>query len=395
MNSRALLALTSHGNAPYLMAARFAKALGNIPIVIPHYYHGIQSAILLEEIPESAGQIFLSKELGDLLRPLLWDASIPASFAQFGSWLANPQNPRGANALENQLDQMLKDGIAAESLDGTIRRRFYQKDLSAVINTAQPLRVNLPRSYFFFTAKMSDLYGLVPEGDLSEETHKTADDLKPYSEIWKKVEESFDCAFIPRINAFSYRSGQSADHVIHTPPFAFRRELVHTLERKSILFVPSGTRTDIIKLRRIAESIPANYDLLVLGKIGMNGDFPEEQFGFVGAKVYSDPLLAGVISRGGWGTIWECLANQKPSAMVRTTFGEDPEMGHTQRTMEQLGLASILNDSYDGVFEEKSTEGILSAMQQIGKEDIHYFGSYADDGYGYIAKKIHDIHGLT
>ena len=51
MNPPALLALTSHGNAPYLMAARLARALGNIRVVIPDYYGDPQRKILREELP--------------------------------------------------------------------------------------------------------------------------------------------------------------------------------------------------------------------------------------------------------------------------------------------------------------------------------------------------------
>jgi hypothetical protein len=316
------------------------------------------------------------------------------SFAQFGAQIANPGNPLGAQALETKLGIMLKDGIPAESLDGTKRQRFCVKDLAAVINTAQPVRVNLPLSYFFFTAKMSDLYRLIPEGDISKETQKTAGELKPYSALWKKVEESFDCEFIPRINAFSYLSDHHDEKVIHTPPFAFKREPVNLLDRKSILFVPSGTRTDLPKLRQIAETIPQEYDCLVLGRNGMNGDFPTEKFRYVGAKVYSDPLLVGVISRGGWGTIWECLANNKPSALARTTFIEDPEMGHTQKTMAHLGLSAIIDDSSSAFFKENTIKEIMNAIKFERENDIQGFGSHANDGYGYIAGKIHEIHGI-
>ena len=394
MNTRALLGITSHGNAPYLMAARFARALGDHPIVLPHYYGETQIAILREEIPEMSARIYLSRELGELFRPLLLDAGNGMSFSEFGALLARNDHPFSARAIENRCNSMLEEGIPAVSLDGKEQRRFRKDDLAAVINTTLPIRVNLPRSYFFFTARMSDLYGLAPEGDDSLETRDAVSALQPYAKLWKEVEESFDLEFIPRINAFSYRPDPKDPKVIHTPPFAFTRPEVQILKRESFLFVPSGTRTDIRKLRQIGDTIPPEFDRLVLGSKGLNGDFPEDQYRYVGANIFGDPLLKGVISRGGWGTIWECLANNKPAALACTSFAEDPEMGHTQRTMSELGLAAIINGSAGSFLTGSTRERIITGMNKEREKDIKEYGNYASDGYGYIASKIHETDDL-
>jgi hypothetical protein len=387
----ALLAITSHGNAPYLMASRFAKALGNSPVVIPHYYGDTQISILRDEIPEMSGRIFLSTKLGKLFKPLLLDAEKGLRFTEFGALLVKDDNPFSVRAIENMLVKLLDEGIPATSLDGVEDKRFYRSDFSATINTTLPIRVNLPRSYFFFTAKMSDLYGLPPAGDNSVDTMSAVDDLLPYAKLWAEVEDTFDIEFIPRINAFSYRQNYLAPKVIHTPPFAFARPVVNLLSRESILIVPSGTRTDLGKLHQIAESIPPEYDRLILGSMGSNRDFPENIYRYVGANVFGDPKLIGVISRGGWGTIWECLANIKPDALASTTFVEDPEMGHTQKTMEKLGLAEIINGSAASFLKEEIREKIVVKMNKEKEIDIQQFGPYANDGYGYIASKIHEM----
>lgn len=391
MTSQALLGITSHGNAPYLMATRFARALGEYPIVIPHYYGDIQTSILSEEIPEMSRKIYLSREMGELFRPLLLDAGNGLSFSEFGAKLARDNHPFSARAIENKFNSILNEGLPAVSLDGVDSRVFRKSDFAAVINTTLPIRVDLPKSYFFFTARMSELYGSAPEGDDSPDTRKAVADLTSYAKLWKEVEETFDCEFIPRINAFSYRPNQSDSKVIHTPPFAFKRPEVHLLERECYLFVPSGTRTDIQKLHQIADTIPPEYDRLVLGSKGFNGDFPGNRYGYVGANVFGDPKLKGVISRGGWGTLWECLANSKPAALARTTYIEDPEMGHTQKAIAELGLAAIIDGSPRPFFESSTREAIITAMKREREEDLKEFGDYADDGYGFIASKIHEI----
>jgi hypothetical protein len=391
MKIPALLAITSHGNAPYLMASRFAKALGDYQVVIPHYYGDAQISILRDEIPEMCGRIFLSTELGDLFKPLLLDAEKGLRFSEFGASLARNDNPFSARAIENMLSTVLDEGMPATSLDGMEHKRFYRSDFTATINTTLPIRVNLPRSYFFFTAKMSDLYGLSPDGDKSIDTMNAVADLLPYAKLWAEVEDTFDIEFIPRINAFSYKQNYTAPKVIHTPPFAFTRPVVNVLNKESFLIVPSGTRTDLKKLHQIADSIPPEYESLVLGSKGLNRDFPEKKYRYVNATIFGDPLLKGVISRGGWGTIWECLANVKPDALAQTSFVEDPEMGHTQKTMEKLGLAEIINGSAASFLKDEIRENIIVKMTDEKKIDLQQFGNFANDGYGYIASKIHEM----
>jgi hypothetical protein len=60
MNAPVILALTSHGNAPYLMAVTLAERLGAQAIVLPDYYGATQRQILLENCAPFASRIFLS-----------------------------------------------------------------------------------------------------------------------------------------------------------------------------------------------------------------------------------------------------------------------------------------------------------------------------------------------
>jgi len=69
-------------------------------------------------------------------------------------------------------------------------------------------------------------------------------------------------------------------------------------------------------------------------------------------------------------------------------------MGHTQKTMEHLGLSTIIDDSSSAFFNENTITGIMNALNFEREIDFQKFGGYANDGYGYIAKKIHEIHGI-
>jgi hypothetical protein len=387
MNPPAMLAITSHGNAPYLMVVRVARALGNRPVVIPWYYGKPQHRILREEISEGLDTIFLSKELGDLFWPLLLDVKNGMTFAEFAQKVSDPANPNGVMTIENRLADLLKAGIPAVSLDGTITKRFYPADFVGVLNTTLPLRVSLPNHSFFFTALMSDLYGTGPDGEDDSATQRAVQDLQPYSRLWKQAEDTFDIKFTPRINALSYRV-EEAKGVILTPPLAFERPEVHGLKYPSVLFSPSGTRTDVEKLHSIATFIPSKYKKLVMTGIRSENDFPIREYQRVFAKTFADPFLKCVISRGGWGTIWECLLNLKPLVAVRTTFVEDPEMGHTQKALQQLGLAILWNDPDDPFLNEEMLGRIQSAMEKERQMDDDLFGKFSRDGYQFMAEHI-------
>ncbi|MBA4419989.1 MAG: hypothetical protein C0391_02465 [Anaerolinea sp.] len=388
MKVPALLALTSHGNAPYLMAARFARALGDYIVVIPDYYGEMQAAILKEEIPQMNKRVFLSKELGDLFKPLLLDSSTGVNYARFGAKLVDENNPMNAKQIEGKLAAMLKDGIPARSLDGSTQKRFQPEEFCAVINSTLPLRVDLLHSIFFFTGRMSRLYGTVPPGEEEPEAHQTVDELAAYAKLWVEVEDTFDVEFIPRINALSYREDAADERIIFTPPLTFTRPISRKLERPGILFVPSGTRTDLYKLHRVAETLPAEFQPLVLGSNSNNPDFPADKFTYVRADIFGDANLAGVVSRGGWGTIWECQSNLKPAALVRTSFVEDPEMGHSQFVLKERGLVEILDDSISPFLAAGKLEQLKNTFIKESKLDEILFGEFAGNGFAFMADKL-------
>jgi hypothetical protein len=389
MKPTALLALTGHGNAPYLMAARFTQALGDHAVVIPWYYGQPQANILLEEAPQMRERIYLSTKLGELFAPLLLEAGAGKPFAHFGARLARLDSPHGAPAIENRLAAMLTDGIPAEPLTGEPARIFKAADFAAAVNTTLPVRVNFARTFFFFTARMSRLYGTAPGGEPDPQTTLAVSELQPYANLWREVEATFSAAFTPRIHALSGSCQTGLDDTILTPPLAFKRPKVSRLTRPGVLFVPSGTRTDKAKLHRAADALPAGFQPLVLGSGGSHPDYPPERFTCVAAEIYGDPLLQAVVSRGGWGTQWECLVNQVPSALVSTNFVEDPEIGHTQHALQQLGLAAVVDESLADFLDAGNLQAYRSRLAAEQQQDLQLFGKLAEDGFAYMAEQIH------
>jgi hypothetical protein len=394
MSGRAVLAITSHGNAPYLMAARLSLELGGCTLVMPDYYGKRQREILLRELPGCGRHVFLSRDMGDLLWPLLLDVRNGSTFTEFCERLSDPTSPTGIPFIENRLNRMLVDGFAAVSLDGAESRRFERRDFTGVLNLAQPLLVDLPHQVFVFTSMMSEVYG-TPVGDQPGEAEvDLAARQNGYAYLWKRMEDGSELRFIPRIHACAYRH-ETYDGVIHTPPLSVRRDEQHILSVKGVLFSPSGTGTDAQKLENLAAKLPGQYTKCVLAGSQAAGHFPLDEYRLVPADIYGDPNLVAVAARGGWGTIWECLMHAIPLLAVRTSFTEDPEIGHTQRTLEKLGLARVWDEDSQPDLNAEMLAGIRTRMLAERKIDEVLSGRDCSNGYAFIAdelKKLNWIH---
>ncbi len=382
-----LLAITSHGNAPFLMAAYLARSLGNRPVVIPHYYGEAQRQILLNELPDGEDHIYLSKDLGDLLWPLLFDKKNGQPFADFAARLANPSNSDGILAVEQRVNHLLDEGVPGTTLRNKKPVHFARHEFAGVLQNAQPIRVNLDNQYFFFTSLLSDLYGLPSSDHSSRDELAAVEKQQGYARLWKRMEDGCTIRFIPRIHAFSYREG-SFPGIVDTPPLSFVRKKVSRLQGEGILFSPSGTGTDVSKLMAVSRLIPNKYQRYILTGMNNLSDFPENQFKRVSKDAFGDEGTQCVVARGGWGTIWECLMNEKPLMVVRTSYLEDPEMGHTQKTLEQMGLAVVWDGPDTPFLNEEKLSTIRARLHEEKEVDGSLFGAEADNGFRFIANKI-------
>lgn len=389
MNAPVILALTSHGNAPYLMAVALAERLGAQAIILPDYYGASQRQILLENCAQFASRIFLSADLGALFRPLLLDAQPGRSYRDLASNATDPQSPDNADQIEAGLARWLEKGIPAVALDGSQARTFRGEDFTFVLNITLPIRTPIRPVVSLFTGKMSQVYGTPAEQRPSPEVLCFIAETRPYAGLWERVEDQFDLAFIPRLHVLSHAQ-KEVPGVNLTPPLALPKpELLHRLSKPAVLFQPSGTRTDILRLRKIAATMPDDsYSALTLNGLRRETDLPESQFSRVTAGVYGDPLLAGVIFRGGWGTLWQCLVHLKPMGVVSSTFQDDPEIAHSIATLRATGLGVELRNSAMDLLQERVLEPIRVHLAEMQAEDRAIFGDYALDGFGFTAREI-------
>lgn len=389
MNGGAILAVTSHGNAPYLMAARLAIALGNHPVVIPLYYGDVQRQIMQKELGGATANIHLSAELGNLMKPLLLDKSTGMSFVDFAERLADKGNPQGVMAIEAQINDLLRAGISTEGLGDGVCRTFTRDDFCLAVNLAQPLLVDLPVQAYVFTGLLSRVYGQLPPGVGDDESLGLVERQQGYARLWARAEQGSNIRLVPRIHACSYDSAQLPG-VTPIPPLAVRRPQSRELKQPGVLFSPSGTGTDTGKLVSLARDLPEQWKVYLLAGGPVVADFDQIGAHSVDGSVYGDPQIEWIAARGGWGTIWECLMNEKPPVLVQTTFAEDPEMGHTQTALRNMGLARILDGRERDIPSAGEIIEIRSRIQTERAADRSAFGELANDGYAYLAMKLNE-----
>lgn len=330
------LVLPAHGHAPHLLGVRLLRDLAD-EILLPDFYGDTQRRILLEEFPADADRIFLSGELGALLRPLLLDRVSTPDIDAFSRSVRENVEPVSA-----ALEALCRDGVSAVSLNNHTKH-FSRFDLA--LNTGLPVHAPVRPVFFAFVGKMSAIYELSP--------YQSAD-IRSLAGTWKRIEADFERIFIPRLNSLSYLDYDPAG-ITFTPPFALPYPPDDTaLPQGSALVIASGTGLDVEKLLQLAASHPAHYVTL--------SDSPSQvPFARVPSTAWGNGSISAVLARSGFGSIWQAMVNQKPIGVLRPRPQDDPEVFHNAKVVEWSGIGTILDDSAEPLFGELTRYG--SAIQ--------------------------------
>lgn len=356
------LLLPSHGHAPYILGVRLLRNVAT-EICIPEYYGKKQRRILEEEFSNDADKIFLSEELGALLKPLLRDRFFLPSFNSYALSVS-----KNIERISVTLKEKYLAGIDAVSLKG-IKRKFTEFDFA--LNTGLPIFSPIEPVLFAFVGKMSALYNLSPYQ--SPETQSLA-------KIWRQVEVSFERMFVPRLNSLSYLEYDETG-ITFTPTFAQPYPFDNSaIPQDATLVVASGTGLALEKLLVLADSSPG--PCLTLTESPSIVDLPR-----VPSKSWGNPNVVAVLARSGLGSIWQALLNQKPIGVITPTREEDPEIFHNVKMVQETGIGAILDVKVDPLI--NALPQYLSEIQkqlEIEKKEFRTI-----DGIKYTSGKLQDM----
>jgi hypothetical protein len=351
-----VLLLPAHGNAPYLLGAKIAHDCG-WDMLIPDFYGEVQLQILKSEFPDYLNGIFLSKELGNLLLPALRDASGPVRLDDHTEMFKIT-----SEKIDQSIIELLSKGVKGKALNGTTK---ILKGFSAALNCGLPVQSHISPTYFVFTGKMSEIYRL--------SDYKSRNTVW-LSDLWTKLEQTFQKIFIPQLNALSYLNYDSGG-IQFTPSLGrpYQIDSVHEIE-KTILVVPSGTRLNLTDINRLIQSssIPCITLTNAPSELGIPR-FP--------SSIWGNPNVIGTLARAGWGTIWQCLLNRKPIGTVPVSSTEDPEISHSVKAIQWSGIGVLLGNSMDPLLNHMNN--YLRNIDHVLENDLKQFGT--TDGIGYIS----------
>lgn len=346
--SKSALILPAHGNAPYLLGARLLRNVA-ADICIPDYYGETQRHILLEEFPADADRIFLSGELGSLLKPLLLDQALTPDIDSFSRSVN-----QNVQRISTDLESMRRDGVDAVSLIG-IKKKFH--GFNFCLNTGLPVFSPVKQTFFAFVGKMSAIYECSPY---------QSPDIKALAEIWKRVESAFEKMFVPRLNSLAYLKYDETG-ITFTPPFARPYPIDNeNIPGNTTLVVVSGTGLDVEKLLQLTSSHPANY-------VTLNDSPAQVLFERVPSTSWGNPNIVAVLARSGFGSIWQAMVNQKPIGVVRPRPQDDPEVFHNAKTVEWSGIGVMINDDIHAFF--GSLSRLRAVIQKHLELDKQTFGT--------------------
>jgi hypothetical protein len=277
--------------------------------------------------------------------------------------------------VSKTLEANYREGIDAISLSGT-RKMFSKFDFA--LNTGLPIISPVEPVFFAFVGKMSAIYDydLLPSKSGDAEFQRYITDL---AKTWRKIEASFNGMFIPRLNSLSYKDKEyNQTGITFTPPFARRSLLDNTvIPYGSILVIASATGKDIEKLSALSASSSGSYLTLP--------DSPQEiKLPHVPSSVWGNPNIIAVLARGGLGSIWQALIDQKPIGLVNTPPEDDPEIFHNANTVQWAGIGTILEENVMPLI--GALPQYLSAIQKQLNLEKQEFGTI--DGFEFTIAQL-------
>ena len=385
------LLLTNHGNEPYLLGIRIALACGFNKICVPLYYLGKsgesnQKKIITEEFPDDLNRIFLSKPLGDLLRPLIRGSENNLSYPDYVTRFYSSKNISASpciQEIEHLLKSLLITGIPGQSINNQELVLFSTNNIQSILNIGLPIDSFTLPTFYIFTALMSAVYKYSDIPNNQKEVGK----FSALADYWETLEQKFAAIYVPKINALSHLSHFS-EKITYCPPLTkIVNQEVNLLSKESVLFSPSATGVDKKGLRKVRNFVSSFYQPVSYSPL-------LKSFQHVTPDVFLDNKLLAVISRGGWGTTWKCLVYSKPIGFLRTEFVEDPEIAHSIETISKLNIGfpiseSIVNKAFPSHLELANFKQNIKHLIDLDKDEFIYLnGNYARNGIDLVAKKI-------
>lgn len=344
-----------HGNEPYLISASISTRINDIlaanglrrtSIVLPSLYGERMRKIMLEEFPEHPDEIYISEELGTILKQT--EFSRAGYQAHLRSVVEN--QPKTSDDLLNFLSRP----FSATSLNGQHKEflpQYRRLEINAGANVTASEKKNR-KTHFFFPVLLSELMEHTSRDPMVRGRFDSAtlDRVKRYAE---EIEERYLTTQVPYVSTLSAESSYDSKGKILTPALKSARQSpsVFVKSRKGIYVMASGNEIGREALEDQAKQLSKQgYD--ILSPAWLQLDFGKKEI----PDVIFNPDVRAVIGRAGWGIMWMAQVAEKPFIALPHLWFDNPEIHFNIRAIQDYGLGIEFSA------EEKMIEAV-----QVGK----------------------------
>lgn len=374
-----------HGNEPPILAAAIsirmnkmlkANGLPEIPIVLPTIYGETTKRILLEEFPDDADNIFLSEDMGKILKQT--EFSRAGYQAHLRSVEAN--QPR----VQDELLEFLSHEFTATSISGETRAfepQYRRLEINAGANVTASENKD---AHFVFPVLLSELMEAtagepVLQGYFDK---KTLGRVKDYA---LTMEQQYRTTQVPAVSTLSSEKDYSTKGKLLTPALKVARTSPSIMIKngKGIYIMASGNEIGKETVEDQARVLQDVWGYDIVSPSWLKLDFGHQAI----PDVIFDPKVQVVLGRAGWGIMWMSQVANKPFIGLPHLWFDNPEIHFNLKALKESGLGIEFNadgNVVDLVQSETSSERINKINEQIANK----LGTGNKDGVTVAAENI-------
>jgi len=379
----AILTNFGAGFGPFVRALDLAREIRSelrkklreqIVVVVPWVYGDAQKRIIEEEVTnntELINSIYLSKDLGDCLKPLLFNGN------HFNKTLEAIVNQ--FEKQKQKLNSLLKSTLQVVNLVGEVKMLAgssirLEVSRNPVIST--PIECAYYTSIGYFTEILQQL---LIEQELGTIDYSLIEKTLP---TVQKLETDFRIHFQPKINSLSFKQDRSSlfPSEVTTPPLLRKPAHCSLSIDKGIYISLSGIsglnilyeEAMQLQVRKYANY---NYD-------GLTPDC------ILPPSVISHHSITGIFARAAWNTIWLSNLTQTPLICPEYTEGDNPEIFFNLKTIQKYELAYTWRRKETSLLDiiNSVAKGKEKTMKNIYRDMKEQFGTL--DGIEFCSKRI-------
>lgn len=361
-----------HGNEPYIIAASIAmkineilKANGLMPvrIVLPSLYGNRTKQILSEEFPNQEDMIFISDDLGKILKQ--------TEFSKAGYQAHLESVVEKQPETQENLLNFLSRPFNAISLNGE-GKEFLPHNRRLEINAGANVSASdkgEKKTHFIFPVLLSELMEATNRKPVLK-AHFNQEVLQKVQRYAQDMEETYRTAQVPYISTLSAEPWyQPTKGKTLTPALKSKRisPQIFIKNGSGIYVMASGNEIGKEVLEHQAKKFSSKgYD--IISPAWLKLDFGQQAI----PDVIFNPDVKVVMGRSGWGILWMAQVAEKPFIALPPLWFDNPEILLNNGAITEYGLGVEFN-AKEGLVEavqagKTSSENIRKLNEKIYRE---------------------------